>query len=32
VYFHDIHVHGVLADIPLFVDLLDHQQGVIVDK
>jgi hypothetical protein len=24
-YFHDIRVHGVLVDISLFVDLLDHQ-------
>jgi hypothetical protein len=23
-YFHNVHVHSVLVDIPLFVDLLDH--------
>jgi hypothetical protein len=23
-YFRDVRVHGVLVDIPLFVDLLDH--------
>jgi hypothetical protein len=31
-YFHDIRVHGVFVDIPLFVDLLDHQQGVAINK
>jgi hypothetical protein len=31
-YFHDIRIHGVLVDVLLLVDLLNHQQGVIVDK
>jgi hypothetical protein len=24
-YFHDIGIHGVLIDVPLLVDLLNHQ-------
>jgi hypothetical protein len=24
-YFHDIGVHGVLVDVPLLIDLLNHQ-------
>jgi hypothetical protein len=24
-YFHDVGVHGVLIDVPLLVDLLNHQ-------
>jgi hypothetical protein len=31
-YFYDVRVHGVLIDVPLFIDLLDHQQGVTVGK
>jgi hypothetical protein len=32
VYFHDVCIHGVLVDVLLLVDLLDHQQGVAIDK
>jgi hypothetical protein len=31
-YFCDVRVHGVLIDVPLFVDLLNYQQGVATDK
>jgi hypothetical protein len=31
-YLCDVCVHGVLVDVLLLVDLLDHQQGVDVDK
>jgi hypothetical protein len=30
--FCDVRVHGVLVDIPLFVDLLNHQQGITIDE
>ena len=30
-YFHDVVVHGVLVDILLLIDLLNNQQGVVVD-
>jgi hypothetical protein len=31
-YLYEVRVHGILVDILLLVDLLDHQQGVAVDK
>jgi hypothetical protein len=31
-YFHNIGIHGVLVDVPLLVDLLNHQKGVTIDE
>jgi hypothetical protein len=31
-YFLKIHIHGVLFDVPLLVDLMNHQYGVTVDE
>jgi hypothetical protein len=31
-YFRELRVHVVLVDIPLFIDMLDHQQGVTINK